>query len=201
MNSTNRFLNRTFAFIVGLVLLVVGLGTAAVAAIPQIRDGWKTTAPDVLQTTAGWFSASSIPGVQHSWWYILVIAVLVLLIVLLLVFIFRQGRGHTGTLFTDTPAGQGQVTVESRIAEQLMQAALDEHAELVSSRVSTYDVNGTPVLKISTTARRGVSPKQIVDEVENNLASLSAMLGRDIPAAIQVGGGFRALTSKTTRLS
>ncbi|MBC7725500.1 MAG: hypothetical protein H7146_12280 [Burkholderiaceae bacterium] len=201
MNNTNRFLNRTFAFVVGLVLLVLGVGAVVVGAVQQVRDGFAETAPTVVDTVTGWFAAAPVPGLEHSWWYIAIIAVLVLLIVLLLVFIFRQGRGHTGTLFTDAPTGEGQVTVDSRVAEQLMQSALDAHPELVSSRISTYDVAGTPVLKIRATARRGVSPKLVVDVVESHLASLGAMLGREVPAAIQVSGGFRAQTSKTTRLS
>jgi hypothetical protein len=200
MNNTNRFLNRTFSFIIGLVLLALGSGAIAVAAIPQIRNGFLDTAPTVVDAVTGWFAAAPIPGLQHSWWYLALIVALVLLIILLVMFIFRQGHGRTGTLFTDTPAGQGQVIVDSTVAEHLMQSALDEYPELVSSRISTYEVNGTPVLKISTTARRGVSPKQIVDDVENTLTALSAVLGREVPAAVQVGGGFRASTTKATRL-
>jgi hypothetical protein len=200
MNNTNRFLNRTFSFIVGLILAAVGVGVILVVTIPQVRDAYKNTAPTVLDNVTSWFVAAPIPGLQHSWWFIALIAALVLLIILLMVFVFRQGHGHTGTLFTNTPTGQGHITVDSKVAEQLMQSALNEHTELVSSRVSIYEVNGTPVLKISTTARRGVSPKQIVEDVEDTLASLNVLLGRDVPAAVQIGGGFRAATSKPARL-
>lgn len=196
MNNTNRFLNRAFSFIVGLILAALGVGVILVVTIPQVRDAYNNTAPTVVDIVTGWFVAAPIPGLQHSWWYIALIAALVLLIILLLVFIFRQGHGHTGTLFTNTPTEQGHITVDSKVAEQLMQSALNEHTELVSSRVSIYEVNGVPVLKISTTARRGVSPKQIVEDVEHTLVSLNALLGRDVPAAVQIGGGFRAAASK-----
>jgi len=200
VNNTNRFLNRTFSFLIGLLLLVLGVGTLAVATVTNVRDTYTNAAPTAVETVTGWFVAAPIPELQHSWWFIAVIGVLVLLIILLIMFIFRQGHGYTKTLFVNSPAGVGQITVDAKVAEQLMQGALDEHPELVSSRVRTYAVDGTPVLKISTTARRGVSSMRIVNDVETTLASLSALLGREIPAAVQIGGGVRAATSAPVQL-
>jgi hypothetical protein len=200
MNSTNRFLNRAFAFVVGLIVLALGLGAIAVASVPVVRAGYRETAPTVVEDLTGFFAASPVPGLLHSWWFIALIAALVVLVILLLLFVLRQGRGHTGTLFASTSKTEGPVIVDSKVAEQLLETALDGRSELVSSRVSTYDIDGTPVLKISATAKRGVSPRHVVDLVERHVAAMNSLLGRDIPAAIQVSGGFRARSGRATRL-
>ena len=200
MNNTNRALNRFFIFLVGLLLFIVGVAALAFAVLPDIQSGWKKTAPTVRDTASGWFAAAHIPDTEVSWWWIAVLAVLVLLIVLLLVFIFRQGHGHTSKFISTTPNGHGRTIIDSKVAEQLVQDALTDHPALVSSHVSTYLVKKTPVLKVSATARRGVSPSDVIATAETALTSLDQLVGQHVLASVQIGGGFRARTAKTTRL-
>lgn len=200
MNTTNRGLNRTWILLVGLVLLAAGLAAALIGLVPVVRDGWHSTAPAVFDTVTGWLRATPLGDTGTSWLWIALVAVLLVAVILLLSFVFRQGRGRTGRLLTDEPTEHGTTVVDARVAEQALQGALDERAELVSSHVSTSLVRGRSVLNITTTARRGVSPKHVTAMVEESLEALDALLGREIPALLQISGGFRARTTKATRL-
>lgn len=200
MNNTNRALNRLFIFIIGLIVLALGAGTAALYLLPDIRQGWKNTAPNVHKTVIGWFTAAPIPGTTTSWWTIAIIALLVIVVILLVVFIFRQGHGHTSRLITKTPTEHGRTIVESTVAEDALTDALSNRPELISAHVSTVQVQKTSVLNISVTARRGVSPKEITVTVESALNALDQLLGETIPAYRHISGGFRANLAKSTRL-
>jgi hypothetical protein len=94
----------------------------------------------------------------------------------------------------------GTIIIDSVVAERAIQDALDGRPEFISSRVSTYRVRDTPVLKISVTCRRGVSPRDVTNIIENTLTAFDALLGREIPTLIQISGGFRARISRSTRI-
>ena len=86
------------------------------------------------------------------------------------------------------------------MAEQLLQQALDEYPEFLSTRVSTYRVTRDAVLKISVTCRRGTSPTDVVHIVEQALSALDGLLGLRILALLQISGGFRVRASRSTRI-
>lgn len=199
MTSTNRGLNRLFIFLIGLILVVLGAGTIAVAAVPAITTGWEDTAPTVRENIDGVHNAAPLTP-DLSWVTIGVIAVLVLLVVLLVVFIVKQGHGRTARLLRDDTTDNGVTVVDARVAESLLQEALDDREELVASHVTTFDVKGTPTLNVSVTARRGVSPKDIATTVNTTVETLDRVLGREIPTYLHISGGFRARTTTATRL-
>ncbi|RFA12199.1 hypothetical protein B7R22_17380 [Subtercola boreus] len=201
MNSTNRGANRAVILLAGLLLLVVGLAGLAVGALPTVRSGFTDQAPGVLGTVTDALKATPLAGTGHSWLWIAAAAVAAVFIVLFVVFIARQGRGHTRELLAQTPTEHGRTVVDGSVAEQLLQDALSSRPELVGSHVSTYAVKGTSVLKVSVSCRRGVSPADAKDLVEEQLLALDALLGTSVPALIQVSGGFRVRTAGATRLA
>ena len=200
MNSTNRGLNRAVIALVGLVLMAAGTIAVLIGLVPAVRDGWRSGAPGVFGTVTGWLRSTPLSDTGSSWLWVALIAVLVLAIILLLAFVLRQGHGRTGQLLNDSPTEHGTTVIDARVAEQAMQGALDERSELVSSHVSASTVRGRTVLDIKATARRGVSPKDVTTMVEESLRALDALIGREIPALLQISGGFRARTSKATRV-
>lgn len=200
MNTTNRGLNRTIIFFIGLILLAVGAGAILLAAVPELTSGWKNTAPDVGKQVDSVFGAAPLFNTGGSWLAVAAVVLLAVLIVLLLVFIIRQGNGHTGELFYDTTTEHGATIVQSKVAKDALEQALTDRDDLVSSSVSTYQVGGGTMLKISATARRGVSPKDVAATIEEHLHALDQLLGFTVPALIQISGGFRANVAKTTRL-
>jgi hypothetical protein len=129
-----------------------------------------------------------------------VLVVIVLAVVLLVVFALRQGHGRTGTVVDETVGEHGQTVISSKVAEEAIQDALSARPEFVTSHVSTYRVKRTPTLKVSVTCRRGVSPADASAIVESTLRALDQLLGRELPALVQISGGFRARVSGSTRL-
>ncbi|NYD68720.1 hypothetical protein [Agromyces atrinae] len=200
MNSTNRFANRFLILVTGLVLLVVGAAGAAAVLVPVVRDAWKDQAGAVDDQIATWVEQTQIGTAGISWITVAGLAVLVLAVILLVVFIVRQGRGHTRVAVTEPTSEHGTTVIEASVAEHALQEAIDGRPEFVASHVSTYRVRRTPVLKVSVTCRRGVSPKDAANIVEDALRALDTLLGRSIPTLIQISGGSRARVTTTTRL-
>jgi len=201
MNNTNRGLNRTLIMVVGLVLLAAGALVLALSFVPAFGERWSDTAPQVSSSVSGVLVDTPLGDTGSSWLWIGVIVVLLVVAALLVAFIARQGRGHTRRLLTQPSTDNGSTVVESAVAEQLMTQSLADRPELVSSHVSTYRVRGASVLKISVTCRRGVSPTDVTTIINQRLRALDGLVGTEVPALIQISGGFRARTTKSTRLS
>lgn len=199
MNNTNRALNRAVIAVIGLLTLMVGAALAAVATIPAIRADYRMTAPSVHGALTRWLKTMPLFETGTSWGWIFTLAALAVIATLLLIFIFRQGHGQQDTLMREDTSAAGATVIDSDVAAQAIQHDLDGRPELLASHVSTYQVRRTPVLKVSVTCRRGISPRQAADLVENSLTALDALLGRQIPALIQISGGFRARLSRNTR--
>ena len=200
MNNTNRALNRILVAFIGLLTLLVGAALVAIAALPAIRAGYRSTAPGIHGAITGWLKTTPLLDTGSSWGWIFALALLLLIVILLLVFIFRQGQGHQDILLREDTTQAGTTIIDSAVAEHVIQDDLDGRPEFVASRVSTYQVRGTPVLKISVTCRRGVSPRDVTTMIESTLNAFDALLGRQIPALLQISGGVRARLSRTTRI-
>ncbi|WP_104170437.1 hypothetical protein [Cryobacterium sp. M23] len=205
MNSTNRILNRVFVFLVGILVLIGGATLVLVALVPLVRDSWTNATRVGIDKANRWLQATPLPEslvpVNGSWLWLIVLVAGALLIAVLVTFSLRQGHGHTGRLVTlNGRTSSGAVAIESKVAEHAIQDALTNRPELVASHVSTYRVKNQSALKIAITCRRGVSPREasrIVDEV---LFSFDNLLGLQLPALVQISGGFRARTTKAARL-
>lgn len=200
MNSTNRAANRLLILVVGLLLLVVGAAAAAAVLVPVVRDGWKAVAGDVNTRVADALQATPLGDTGVSWIMPAVLVLLVIAVIVLLVFILRQGRGHTRTVLSERTSEHGRTVVEASLAQNTLEDAISARPEFVASHVSAYRVRRTPVLKIAVTCRRGVSPKDAADIVDDAVRALDELLGRPLPALVQISGGFRARVGSSTRL-
>lgn len=199
MNNTNRALNRALVIVIGLLALLIGAALVAVGTVPAVRVGYQSVAPATHSGVTEWMATLPLLDTGTSWAWAFVLAFLVLIVILLLVLIFRQGHGQEQTLLRENPTSAGTTIIDATLAERAIQDALDGRPEIVASHVSTYRVRGTPVLKVSVICRRGVSPRDVTTMIENTLAAFDSLLGRELPALIQIGGGFRARLSRTTR--
>jgi hypothetical protein len=199
MNNTNRALNRTLTVLIGLILLAAGAAVIAIATIPVVRTNYRSGAGSVRRQLEAALSDHPLASTGTSWIWIAVLAVLLAITILLIVFITRQGHGQHGTLYLGQPNAGATTQIDSAVAEELIQHDLADRPELLSSRVTTYLVRKTPVLKVSVTCRRGVSPRNAVTIVENALVAMDAVLGIQVPALIQISGGFRSRVSSATR--
>ncbi|PPF36663.1 hypothetical protein [Pseudoclavibacter sp. AY1H1] len=200
MNSTNRGLNRLLIVVTGLLLLIVGAAAALGAWLPGAKDTWTPISETVTTQVGSWLQQTPFPGADFSWLMIAVVAVLVVGIILLLAFALRQGQGRTGTLIHDRSSDTGRTIVDVSVARDALADALGERDEFLSTSVSAYSVKRAPMLKVSATCRRGVSPRDATAIVEQNLEALDSLLGQKVPVLLQLSGGFRAKVQQSTRL-
>lgn len=201
MNSTNRFANRLLLVVVGLITLALGAAAVGVGTIVPLVEGWDEIAPVALTTVETWLKATPVTQNGPSWILVGILVVLILAIVVLIVFIFRQGRGRTNRLIVARSGDSGTTIVETAVAADILHEALSRHPELISSHVSAYRVRGRPVIDVAVTCRRGTSPRAVGDTVDNSLRELSALLGAEIPALVQIGGGLRTRLAAPQRLA
>ncbi|MEY2848048.1 MAG: hypothetical protein RI885_713 [Actinomycetota bacterium] len=195
MNNTNRAANRLFLLTVGVIVIILGAAAIAVGMLPDVRSAWTDIAPATASEVNRVLGEAATAWI----WYAL-LAGLLLTMIVLVAFIFRQGHGHTGRLVSTAETAAGSTIIESSFAEQLLASALRERPEFVSAGVSTYQVRRRPVVKVAITARRGVSPTDVVDIVERATTDLDSLLGVQVPTLIHISGGFRSRTTSATRL-
>ncbi|WKK72710.1 hypothetical protein Q0F99_07255 [Rathayibacter oskolensis] len=200
MTTTNRFLNRLLLFVVGLVLLVAGGAVAAGSLLPDVQQTVSTAADDATQPTTD--------ALNGQPWILWVSAVVALVLILLLVrFIVRQGRGRTSTLLrvgsgsgAGTPTG-GSVTIDAKVAEQVLEEALSHDSAIVSVDVTAFEIRRQNVLRVTAHTRRGVSPMQVRRSIDTAVRRWDALLGEETPVVIQIVSGLRSRSSSPARVS
>lgn len=200
MTSTNRFANRLLLVLVGIVLLCTGGFSLAEVLLPSVTPSWDENMSNIRAYGESLIQQPAVPGTSVGWVLIGALVATIILIVLLLAFIFRQGGGHTDHLLVRHTGASGTTIVESRVASDLLHEALAQVTGILTEHVTTYSVRGTTVLKIAVTCRRGASPLQIRRSIDDLLGAFDELLGYEMPAFVQIGGGVRARLSSRTRV-
>lgn len=200
MNSTNRFLNRLFVFIIGLVVLAAGAAVSVGALLPDVQKTISENAESAVGPTNDTIDA-------QPWILWVAAAAAVLLIVLLLWFVLRQGRGHTGTLLQvdeqrskDTPTG-GRVTLDVKVAAQVLEEAVTRNPDVVSVDVTGFRIRRQNTLRLTAHSRRGASPAQLRREIDAAVTEWDAVLGTSTPVVILIVSGLRTRLASTNRVA
>ena len=189
MNTTNRALNRLFILLVGLLLIAAGGVAVVLAAVPSVTAQWRSTAKQLATGAQPWVAD---PTIGKASLLVLGIAVIALvLIVLLIAFIARQGHGRSAAALQQQH-GSTSTRIDLAIPRALLEEHLGKRDELVGLRISAYEVRNTPMLKITAKCRRGVSPAVVADLIGRSIGDLEQIVGTDVPAFVQLTGGFRA---------
>ncbi len=177
MTSTNRFLNRLFALLVGVMLLAAGAALAVGALWPDVQQTVSQAAADAVAPATDALSGGA------PWILWAVAAGALLLIVLLVVFMLRQGRGRTSTLLDvregderGRPTG-GHVIIDASVAGAVLREALSTEPGIVSTDVTAFRVRRQTVLRITANARRGASPSSCVARSTASSAQWDSLLG------------------------
>jgi hypothetical protein len=199
MNSTNRAANRLFILIIGIVLVVLGAAAVLLGTLAPVRSTWRDVAGTARKSVTNAFTTTTIPGTTMNWIGIAVLVLLAIVVVVLVVFIVRQGNGHTSVAL-DESDGDDRTVIDTSVVRDVLTDLLGRRPELVSTSVGSYRVRRTTVLKIAATCRRGVAPTDAASIIEDALARLDRLVGREVPALIELSGGFRARVAATTRL-
>ncbi|MGK9148494.1 hypothetical protein KXS11_12780 [Plantibacter flavus] len=199
MNSTNRFLNRMFIFVVGLIALAAGAAVSVGAVLPDVQKTVSDNAERAVTPTVDTIAAQP--------WILWVAAVAAaLLIVLLLWFVLRQGHGHTGTLLQvgaqrsrNTPTG-GSVTLDVTVAARVLEEAVGRNPDVVSVDVTGFRIRGQRTLRLTVHARRGSSPVRIRRAVDAVVTEWDGVLGAETPVVVQIVSGLRTRFASTNRV-
>jgi hypothetical protein len=198
MNNTNRALNRLFIFVVGLVLLAAGAAALLLAVLAPVGSQWRSSASSLASDPQPWVAEPTIG--KASLLVLGMIVVSLVLIVLLIAFIARQGHGHSAAALQQR-AGATSTRIDLAIPRALLEDHLKRRDELVGLRISAYEVRNTPMLKITARCRRGISPAVVADLIGRALQDLETIVGTDVPAFVQLTGGFRAGSATRPQVS
>lgn len=190
MTSTNRFLNRLFLVVAGLVTLAVGLALLLVAlpAGSVARDTvgqWQRDQSQALANTPitgfSWIHGSYLP------WLLAVLCLLVVIVAL--VAVARRGGGRTDrVLEADDQAGT--IVVASRFAESAIEDALEARRDVSSVNVSSYRLKRAAALKVRIRVTAGSAPGPVVEAASGVVSGLDRVLGGGsrIPVLLEVVG-------------
>lgn len=202
MNSTPALLNRILIGILGITLLAVGLLLILLAAVPDIATWWHSWSASIWDGIEQAFNNTRLPGRTESWLWILVAFALLVLIGLMVAWIAQQGKGRSNLLVAAYDPGSvpGDVRIGGGVAEQALKHALAGRADLAGATVATYDVKGSPALKVRLLPRQGVAPHFLAAEVISLVDALDAVVGKQTPVLIHIGAGARTRFSRAERV-
>ena len=202
MTSTPVLLNRILVAILGIKLLAIGLLLVLLATVPAVATWWHSWSEDVWQGINQAFNNTRFPGRPESWLWIVVVLVTLLLMGLMVAWVAQQGKGRTNQLVSDDDAGEvaGNVRIGGGVAEQALKQALAERPDLAGATVATYEVNGSPALKVRLLPRQGVAPHLLAAEVATLVDALDAVVGIRTPVLIHIGAGARTRFSRAERV-
>lgn len=198
MNATNRAANRLLLLVVGLLLVAAGGSAALLALVPAFARDWTRQLQALRSGVPDWAGRPVLGSV--GWLALGTAAVALVLLVVLIVFVVRQGRGHTGVVVERRAGERGRTRVDLDVPRTLLTEHLSTRPDILAARVTAYAVRGTPTLKVSVRARRGASPAAVATTVTGALEALDAVLGEQLPALVQISGGFRARTASRARV-
>lgn len=192
MNATRRGLNRTVIFLIAVVLIAIGAATALTGLWPTAKQYWLDWTAQAGTYIAEKLEATRIQafGLELSWIWLVVLAVMLLLFFLLFSWIGSQGGGRTGVLDREKSA-EGNVTMHNDIAGSALKDALADDPRILSASVSTWKVRRESGLKISVQARKGASPREMANAVENLVNGLDSLVGKRLPLLISINTGVR----------
>jgi hypothetical protein len=202
MNSTPSLLNRILVAVLGLKLLAIGVLLMLLAAVPAVRPWWHSWSAGLWDAANSAFNATRFPGRPESWLWIVVAFALLVLIGLMVAWMAQQGKGRSNLLAAEYDPGDvpGDVRISGGVAEQALRQALAGRPDLAGATVVTYDVKGSPALKVRLLPRQGVAPHLLAAEVAELLDSLEAVVGRKIPVLIHIAAGARTRFGRAERV-
>lgn len=202
MTSTPALLNRILIGVLGAMFLAVGLLLILLATVPAVATWWHSWSGSAWNGIRQAFDNTRFPGRPESWLWILVAFALLVLIGLLVAWIAQQGKGRSNLLVSEYDPGTvpGDVRIGGGVAEQALKQALAGRADLAGATVTTYDVHGSPALKVRLQPRQGVAPHLLAAEVIALVDALDAVVGKRTPVLIHIGAGARTRFSRAERV-
>ena len=202
MNSTPALLNRVLLTVLGLVLVGAGLLLVLLTTVPPVAPWWHSWSGWAWGGINQLFDATRFPGRPESWLWIVAALVLLALMGLMVAWIAQQGKGRSNLLVEEYDPGNtpGDIRIGGGVAEQALRHALEGRPDLAGATIATYDVKGSPALKVRLLPRQGVAPHLLAAEVSELITALESVVGGEIPVLVHIGAGARTRFSRAERV-
>lgn len=201
MTSSNRFANRLFLFVVGLVTLAVGVFLVIVAlpgggALRDLLSPASSAVDDAVATTP----IDPTGGTGGSWLPLALALLCLLLVIVFVVAIFAHGHGRTDSVVVhDDPAGS--IAVSSAFADTAITDALRDRRDVASVGVSAWTVTGRPALKVRVRLTAGSSPAPVVAAASDVARGLDRVLGETVPVLVEITGASAVRRGSDSRVA
>ncbi len=202
MTTSNRFLNRLFLVVTGLIVLAVGaaLVLVAIPGVPAVRSTvtqWRDAQAQALRDTP-LTGIGSLSGSYLPW----LLAVLCLVVVIIcIVAAATRGRGRTDRILeADGPAGS--IVVGSRFAETALEDALSGRRDVVGVNVAAYRLRRAPAIKIRVRLAAGSEPGPLIEAASDAVAGLDRVLGGGarVPVLVEIVGASPSRAGADSRV-
>jgi hypothetical protein len=202
MNSTPALLNRILLTVLGLVLVGAGLLLVVLATVPPAAPWWHSWSGGAWNGINQMFDATRFPGRPESWLWIVVALVLLALMGFMVAWIAQQGKGRSNLLAEEYDPGNtpGDIRIGGGVSEQALKHVLEGRPDLAGATIATYDVKGSPALKVRLLPRQGVAPHLLAAEVTELLTALESVVGREVPVLVHIGAGARTRFGRAERV-
>ena len=202
MNSTPALLNRILLAVLGLILLAAGVLLVLLATVPAVGPWWHDWSGGLWSGASQAFNSTRFPGRSESWLWIVIALALLVLIGLMVAWVAQQGKGRSILLAAEYDPGDvpGDVRIGGGVAEQALKHALEGRPDLAGAAVTTYEVKGSPALKVRLMPRQGVAPHLLAAEVSGLLDALESVVGKETPVLIHIGAGAHTRFGRAERV-
>jgi len=201
MTSSNRFANRLFLFVVGLVTLTVGVFLVIVAlpgggVLRDLLSPASSAVDDAVATTP----IDPTGGTGGSWLPLALALLCLLLVIVFVVAIFAHGHGRTDSVVVhDDPAGS--IAVSSSFADTAITDALRDRRDVAAVGVSAWTVAGRPALKVRVRLTAGSSPAPVVAAASDVARGLDRVLGETVPVLVEITGASAVRKGSDSRVA
>lgn len=195
MNATNRGVNRIILFIVGAVLIGVGVAFASLVLWPVAGDAWKRWSSTGTDWIVSADHASRISAASTlSWFTLALLALLALIVVAAVIVISRLGGGRSSVIIREEAGSgvEGAITVRQQFAADVITHSLASHSEILSTKVNTRRLWDTDILHVSVTPRQNASPVEVAETVTRLVDRLATVLGRELSTVVTIHSGIRS---------
>lgn len=200
MKHYPRKLNRLFLFLVGLVLLAVGMLTGAAAIAPQVQQAWAQYGADLEQRWTALARSAVVINTDVSWLTIAVLAVGIAAVIAVLAIMLSQGGGRTRNLDDPHADEFGATVAELGFINDLLASHLQDSQWVHSVNARSYEHKNQPQLSIAVSTFKGAPPREISDLVRNMVKDLDGILGRQIPIHVHIGSNWQTAIASRKRV-
>jgi len=202
MNNTPRILNRVLIGILGATLIALGMLLVLLASVPAVGTWWQAWSAGTWSNWQDLFGRTRFPGRQESWLWLVLTVLLLVVMGAMVAWAAQQGKGRASLLVAEEDPGDvpGSVRVGGGVAEQALRAALADRPDLAGATIATYELRGTPALRIRVQPRQGVAPHTLAAEVSALVEALDAVVGKRTPVLIHISSGARSRLGRADRV-